>query len=476
MRDTLLADYASNPYLTVQSLGTTPGGQQLKVATITDQSIPDTGKFRSYVIAQQHAGEVPSSWNAEGLIRYLLSNDATAAAIRRNYIFKIIPIVNVDGVYQGISRYTPSREGVQYDLNRDWTSQSTPEIQWIWNDMVAFQPDSFNDMHSTVAGEVGSSRELLTYTWSTSNPKLLSFRSSLRSAGFPETVTGVTPYACTVVHNSAALGNIEESVSWENPDDEISTQPGVKLTVDDWMTWGANWAKGNYLYFGEVTHTLIVNTAGSGSVTKNPDNASYPYNSSVQLTAVPITGWHFKEWSGDLTGTDNSETILINDNKIITATFEQNPISTYTLNVNVIGSGSVAKNPNLSVFNSGDSVQLTAAPSAGYTFTGWSGDLTGSVNPTTITMNAAKTVTATFTAIEYTLSTSVTGSGSVAKSPSKTTYHYGDVVQLTATPITGWSFSVWSGDVTGSANPASITVNGNKAVTATFTQNQYTLM
>ena len=54
-------------------------------------------------------------------------------------------------------------------------------------------------------------------------------------------------------------------------------------------------------------------------------------------------------------------------------------------------------------------------------------------------------------------------------------YSFGDVVPLTATPGAGWSFSGWSGDLTGSVNPVTITLNGNKTVTATFTQNTYTL-
>ena len=155
-RDALFTEFASSPYLTVSSLGTTEGGQQLKVATITDPAYSDAGKFKSYVIAQQHNGEVPGSWNAEGLIRFLLSDDPTAVAIRRSYIFRIIPIVNVDGVYQGICRYTPVRaDGYQYDLNRDWTARRTFEIQTIWADLLAFQPDSFNDLHSTINTEVG---------------------------------------------------------------------------------------------------------------------------------------------------------------------------------------------------------------------------------------------------------------------------------------------------------------------------------
>ena len=83
--------------------------------------------------------------------------------------------------------------------------------------------------------------------------------------------------------------------------------------------------------------------------------------------------------------------------------------------------------------------------------------------------------TATFTQNQYTLTVNTSGQGSVAKSPSQATYVYGSSVQLTATPSSGWSFSGWSGDASGTANPVTITMNGNKAVTATFTQNTYSL-
>jgi uncharacterized repeat protein (TIGR02543 family) len=141
----------------------------------------------------------------------------------------------------------------------------------------------------------------------------------------------------------------------------------------------------------------------------------------------------------------------------------------YTLTVNTTGSGTVAKNPDKATYNCGDMVQLTANPNTGWQFAGWSGDLTGSENPKSITIDGNKTVTATFTQTEYTLTVNTVGSGTVSKSPDKATYHYGDVVQLTANPHTGWQFAGWSGDLSGSENPKSITIDGNKTVTATFT-------
>ena len=74
-----------------------------------------------------------------------------------------------------------------------------------------------------------------------------------------------------------------------------------------------------------------------------------------------------------------------------------NPVGTaYTLTVNISGSGTVSKNPDQTTYTEGTSVTLTATPSTGHTFTAWSGDLSGSSNPATITMNGNKTVTATF--------------------------------------------------------------------------------
>ncbi|MDQ1280435.1 MAG: unsaturated chondroitin disaccharide hydrolase, partial [Thermoproteota archaeon] len=68
----------------------------------------------------------------------------------------------------------------------------------------------------------------------------------------------------------------------------------------------------------------------------------------------------------------------------------------YTLTVNVVGSGSVTKNPNQASYASGSEVELNANPAAGWSFSGWSGALTGSTNPIQITMTGDKTVTVTF--------------------------------------------------------------------------------
>jgi len=220
--------------------------------------------------------------------------------------------------------------------------------------------------------------------------------------------------------------------------------------------------------FTQDLYTLTVNVVGSGSVGQDPAGP-YHLNDVVTLTATPDAGWNFAGWSGDLTGTTNPASVTMTGNKTVTATFTEDD---YTLTVNVVGSGSVDQSP-AAPYHLNDVVTLTAVPDAGWSFAGWSGDLSGTTNPTSVTMDSHKSVTATFTQDEYTLTVNVIGSGSVDQSPAAP-YHLNDVVMMTAMPDTDWSFAGWSGDLSGSTNPASITITGDRTVTATFTEDDQT--
>ena len=74
-----------------------------------------------------------------------------------------------------------------------------------------------------------------------------------------------------------------------------------------------------------------------------------------------------------------------------------------------------------------------------------------------------------FTTIQHTLTVNIVGNGSVSKNPDQMAYAHGTEVELTATPDPCWRLSVWSGDMVGTTSPATITMNANKTVTATFT-------
>ncbi len=101
--------------------------------------------------------------------------------------------------------------------------------------------------------------------------------------------------------------------------------------------------------------------------------------------------------------------------------------------------GGTASPSGVNWYNSGQIVSVSATPSAGYSFSSWTGDQTGSTNPASLTMSGPKSVTANFTQNQYTLTVSVnpSGAGSVTKSPNKSTYVYGEQVTLTATANAG---------------------------------------
>ncbi len=62
------------------------------------------------------------------------------------------------------------------------------------------------------------------------------------------------------------------------------------------------------------------------------------------------------------------------------------------------------------------------------------------------------------------------GQGTISLNPPGGVYPSGTLVTFTATPASGWDFSAWGGDLSGASSPIVLTINGNKSVTATFTQ------
>jgi len=239
-----------------------------------------------------------------------------------------------------------------------------------------------------------------------------------------------------------------------------------------------------------IQYSLDLTGVGNGQVRVNGTLRSLPWSGSfdcrsvVDLEAVPDAGYQFDNWSGDLSGSANPTTIGMDANKAVTANFSQ---LQYTLSLTGVGNGQVRVNGTLrslpwsGSFLSGTVVNLEAVPDACYQFDNWSGDLSGSANPTTIGMDAAKSVTANFSQIQYTLSLTGVGSGQVRVNgtlralPWSGGFACGSSVNLEAVPDSGWQFDNWSGDLSGSANPTTIGMDANKAVTANFSQLQYTL-
>jgi hypothetical protein len=243
----------------------------------------------------------------------------------------------------------------------------------------------------------------------------------------------------------------------------------------------------------DAEHTLTVAPTGNGSgtVTSSPAGIScpgdcaqtYPGGTAVTLTAVPAVSSTFTGWSGGgCSGTGTCVT-TVNAGTTVVPTFT---LKTFALTVGATGtgSGSLTSTPAgiscpadcSELYNYGTVVTVAPLAASNSLFTGWGGACSGT-GSCVVTMTAARSVTATFTAAP-TLSVAKVGNGSgtVTSSPSgincgatcTKNYLAGTVVTLTATAATGTTFAGWSGGGCSGTGTCTVTVNSFTAVTANF--------
>lgn len=154
-------------------------------------------------------------------------------------------------------------------------------------------------------------------------------------------------------------------------------------------------------------------------------------------------------------------------------------IPCYRLTTNIVpsGAGTVGFSPATNCaggqYFAATTVTLSQSANTGYTFNNWtdgSNNVLGNGATINQVMTSDKTVNANFIANCYTLTITATN-GSVAANPVENCvggYSYPTVVTLTASNTPGYNFSSWSGDLTGSSNPANVTMDNNKSVTANY--------
>ena len=167
------------------------------------------------------------------------------------------------------------------------------------------------------------------------------------------------------------------------------------------------------------------------------------------------------DWNIDGYGTDKARDYIV----------QYNTDKTFNLTTEVVaGEGTI--DPPEGQFAEGSNATIKAEPALGYSFGNWGGDASGSENPLTIVMDTNKHISASFIETNtYTLDINISGKGLVNLSPEGGVYNEGTVVALNPYPENGYRFDRWSGDLTGTKNPATITMDGNKSITATFVEN-----
>lgn len=211
-------------------------------------------------------------------------------------------------------------------------------------------------------------------------------------AGATTTLAGFNPSSCV---GTPVLAVTNQSQTAANPTSSTARSYQVSTAASG----------------GGGTQPLSVAKAGSGSgtVTSSPSgincgsdcSESYATGTTVTLTATPAAGSTFSGWSGACAGAGATCQVTMTAAKSVTATFT----AQQQLSVAKSGSGTVTSSPSgidcgsdcTQLYAPGTTVTLSATPASGWRFSGWSGDCSGL--GCTVTMSAARSVTAVFTPV-----------------------------------------------------------------------------
>ena len=236
---------------------------------------------------------------------------------------------------------------------------------------------------------------------------------------------------------------------------------------------------------------------GEGTVTSTPAGITcgadcegeYDFGTAVTLVATPAAGSTFDGWTVPGCSGTGPCTFTVGAPLAVQVTFTLGLHSVTVLRAGT-GTGVVTSTPAgitcgtdcSEGYAFGTQVTLSAAPSIGSTFAGWSGGCSG-LGSCVVDVTQATSVTATFTLNQYllTVSRSGTGVGTVTSTPTgiacgtecSASFGHGAIVTLTAAATTGSTFAGWTGACSGVTGPCEVTMTAAATVTAQFDLNQY---
>jgi hypothetical protein len=247
-------------------------------------------------------------------------------------------------------------------------------------------------------------------------------------------------------------------------------------TASRTITVGATVATYTANFKTQYQLTISASYSAAGTVTP-ASGGFYDAGTVVPIGATTNTGYSFGGWSVNVANPSSASTsVTMNAAQTVTANFLTNitiQTSPSGLKFSVDGSASQTAPQTVSLSQSSHSIAV-ATPQTGsagnrYRFDKWNDQ---STQPSRfIAVTTPTTYAASFVA-QYLLTAmpQPSGSGSVGFSPSGDGYYdTGTQLQLTATPSSNsWQFTNWSGDVSSTSNPLSVTTNSAFNVTANF--------
>jgi hypothetical protein len=110
---------------TIEVIGQSTQRRDLHMVTIEDTRFPIERKQRIWVHTRAHAGEVTSTHAMLGFLNQVTEDSPTGDRLREFGIYHIVPQLNVDGIYMGMTRWTTTGN----DLERMYCPPGTSGVQ-----------------------------------------------------------------------------------------------------------------------------------------------------------------------------------------------------------------------------------------------------------------------------------------------------------------------------------------------------------
>ena len=302
----------------------------------------------------------------------------------------------------------------------------------------------------------------------------LSFRTKTTSTGdnMAEKVGIIVDPSATIPDYNAVTWIWQEtsySTSWVTKTIDLTSYAGHTVYICFWYegTYARNW----YVDDVEVTNALpqyninvVANNPSWGTVT---GGNVYDQGATATITATPNAGYDFLKWTkdGSDVSTNATYSFTVTENATYTAVFGEQAVTYYTITTAVTpeGAGTVTGG---NTYEAGATATLAASANTGWEFTQWQDGNTS--NPRTITVTGDATYTAQFSQINYTISVSAIPAEGGTVTGGGTNYHYGQSVELTATPNAGYDFINWND---GETSPTrTIVVDGDAGFVAYFAE------
>ncbi|XP_023289899.1 cytosolic carboxypeptidase 2 [Orussus abietinus] len=128
---TIVSDPVKTKFTKLRLLCRTLAGNNVYYLTITAPMLNDEAKKKKGVVitARVHPGETPSSWMMKGIIDFLTGDSNQARELRERFIFKLVPMLNPDGVIVGNNRCSLSGK----DLNRQYRTVMRESYPSVWH-------------------------------------------------------------------------------------------------------------------------------------------------------------------------------------------------------------------------------------------------------------------------------------------------------------------------------------------------------